>query len=416
MKVGGCLADFWMVWRGKGADAWVVEVLKEGYRIPFGKTPPLAPHPVLFTSYGPRSKKGLALEREIAMLLEKGAVERVPSPGPGLYSRIFIVLKASGSWRPIIDLRVLNRYVVKTRFRMETVQSVLSAVRRNDWMVSVDLKDAYLQVPVHPESRKFLRFTTKEGVFQFRTICFGLSTAPQVFTRVMAPVAKILHSMGVRLLRYLDDWLILASSKEDCIRARDLVLDLCKELGIIVNMEKSSLIPEQEMKYLGMVINSGTLRASPTIERKENLLKLIEEFLSSREQPASLWRRLLGHLSSMTQLIPGGRLRMRSLQLTLGKQWDFKEENAMITWEDQCREDLRWWQEKERLSQGCHLQLIPPDLAFWSDASDKGWGAHLSSHLTSHYTKGQWSKEEKQMSINMREIRAAKLGLQTFQQ
>ena len=54
-------------------------------------------------------------------------------------------------------------------------------------MVSIDLKDAYLQVPMHPESRKYLRFMVFGKVYQFKVLCFGLSTAPQVFTRVMAP-------------------------------------------------------------------------------------------------------------------------------------------------------------------------------------------------------------------------------------
>ena len=79
-----------------------MEVLKEGYRIPFIAEPPLSPHPIPFNSYGPSSIKGQALEREIASLLRMEAVERVPSPGPGFYSRLFVVLKASGSWRPII--------------------------------------------------------------------------------------------------------------------------------------------------------------------------------------------------------------------------------------------------------------------------------------------------------------------------
>ena len=66
-------------------------------------------------------------------------------------------------------------------------------------------KDAYLQVPMHPESRKFLRFMAFGKVYQFKVLCFGLSTAPQVFMRVMAPVSAILHSLGIRLQRYLDD-------------------------------------------------------------------------------------------------------------------------------------------------------------------------------------------------------------------
>ena len=93
-------------------------------------------------------------------------------------------------------------------------------------MVSIDLKDAYLQVPVHPDSRRFLRFVVDGQVYQFRALCFGLSTAPQVFTRVMSLVSLILQCMGISLLLYFDDWLLLASSHQDALQARDTVLSL----------------------------------------------------------------------------------------------------------------------------------------------------------------------------------------------
>ena len=89
---------------------------------------------------------------------------------------------------------------------------VHSVVRMGYWMVSIDLKDAYLQIPIHPESRKYLRFMVFGRVYQFKILCFGVATAPQVLTRVMAPISAILHSLGIRFRRYLDDWLIQASS------------------------------------------------------------------------------------------------------------------------------------------------------------------------------------------------------------
>ena len=76
----------------------------------------------------------------------------------GFYSCLFVVPKASGGLRPVLVLSALNTYVHTTEFLMETVATVLSAVRHNDWMVSLDLPDAYVQVQVHLVSRKNLRF------------------------------------------------------------------------------------------------------------------------------------------------------------------------------------------------------------------------------------------------------------------
>ena len=165
-------------------------------------------------SYSPTSTKGTALEEVILGLIAKGAVELALLPSPGLDSRLFVVWKTSGSWRPVIDLSHLNRFVDVSHFQMETIQSVLLSVCQRDWMASIDLKEAYLQVPVHPDSRHFLRFVSKGHVFQFKALCFGLSMAPQVFSRVMAPVSAILHSMGISMCRYLDDWLVQSSSRD----------------------------------------------------------------------------------------------------------------------------------------------------------------------------------------------------------
>ena len=222
-------------------DPWVVEVLKEGYCLPFLSVPQLSLEPIPMPSYSPQSIKGTALAEVTLSLVEKGAVEITPLPSPGFYSRLFVVWKTSGSWRPVIDLSMLNHSLSKTPFKMETLASVLLSVRQGDWMVSLDLKKAYLQVPIHSESHKFLRFVAFGRVYQFNGLCFGLSTAPQVFTRVMAPVSVILHSLGIRLRRYLDDWLIQASSREAVLQSLEVVISFCLELDSVINPDKVQL-------------------------------------------------------------------------------------------------------------------------------------------------------------------------------
>ena len=176
-------------------DAWVVEALRVGYRIPFDRRPPLSERPLSLPAYSPQSIKGVALTQELQTLLRQGAVEPAPQ-SPGFYSRLFLVQKASGSWRPIIDLSTLYDYITSSHFHMETPQSVLRSIRPGDWMVSLDLQDAYLQVPVHHDSRCYLCFVVGGRTYQFRVLCFGLTTAPQVFMRIMAPVSAILHKYG----------------------------------------------------------------------------------------------------------------------------------------------------------------------------------------------------------------------------
>ena len=269
----------------------------------------------------------------------------------------------------------------------------------------------YLQVPVHHDSRRFLLFVVDGKPFQFRVLCFGLMTAPQVFTRIMAPVSAILHRHGVRMLRYLDDWLILGSSKIACLQSRDRLLSVCTELGIQVNLTKSSLVPSQSIVYLGMEIHSLPFIARPTPARANNLIRLMEEFLSTPSPPACLWHRLLGHLSSLILLVSGGMTRMRLLQLCLKGQWDFLDDQFQVSWSPLCREDLLWWSSQVQLREGVSLSLPAPEISFFSDASDVGWGALVGEH----HASGLWLPHQKALSINMRELLAVQLGLQAFE-
>ena len=120
---------------------------------------------------------------------------------------------------------------------------------------------------------------------------------------LFAPVSSILHSMGIRLRRYLDNWLIQSSSREAVLRDLRVVLDLCTELGIVVNPVKSNFVPSQRVLYLGTVLDSRTLVASPSPDRIARLLSLGKGFLSSVQQPAACWQSLLGTLSSLTHLV-----------------------------------------------------------------------------------------------------------------
>ena len=104
--------------------------------------------PIPMPSYSPTSIKGAALEEVTLGLIAMGAVELAPLTSPGFSSHLFIVWKTSRSWRPVIDLSHLIRFVDVSPFQMETIQSVLLAVRQGNWMASIDLMEAYLQVPV----------------------------------------------------------------------------------------------------------------------------------------------------------------------------------------------------------------------------------------------------------------------------
>ena len=241
-------------------------------------------------SSSPISITGAALEEVTLGFIAMGAVELAPLTSPAFSSLLFIVWKTSRSWRPVIALSHLIRFVDVSPFQMVTIQSVLLSVRQGDWMASIALAEAYLQVPVHPTSRHFLRFIFRDTVYQFQALCFGPSTAPEVFTRVMAPVSAILHSLGIRMRRYLDDWLVQSSSRGSLLEGLRAVLQLCHELGIVVNPPKSNLVPSQGGSISGGCLSlhlfqgfsvGGTHLTAAVNSRRVSVLRLNSRELGS---------------------------------------------------------------------------------------------------------------------------------------
>ena len=172
----------WEVWESWGVDPWVIQVFRFRYQVPFRSRPPLSRVLLPLLSHSPMSIKGLALAAAVVVVQEKEAIEPAP-PSLGYYSRLFVTPKghrwvASG-YRPQAPQQLSD----VSHFHMETTQSVLQSLCPGNWMISLDLQGAYLQVPVHSSSRRYLRFCMGESIFQFRALCFGLSTAPQAFTR-----------------------------------------------------------------------------------------------------------------------------------------------------------------------------------------------------------------------------------------
>ncbi len=70
--------------------------------------------------------------------------------------------------RPILYLRILNRSVMRLKFKMLTIKQVVSQIRSEDWFVTIDLKDAYFHISILPQHRKFLRVALRGKSYQYR--------------------------------------------------------------------------------------------------------------------------------------------------------------------------------------------------------------------------------------------------------
>ena len=135
------------------------------------------------------------MEIEIQELVKKKAIEAVSDLENGFYSPVFVVLNKDGGWRPIMNLKKLNRYLQISHFKMENISNVKDVLHLADYLGKIDLKDAYLAVPIFIGHRKYLRFSWKGKHFQFKSLPLGLATAPRVFSKLLRPLAALTHRL-----------------------------------------------------------------------------------------------------------------------------------------------------------------------------------------------------------------------------
>ena len=328
-----------------------------------------------------------------------------------LYSRLFLVCKATGEWRPIIDLSSLNVFVHCPSFTMETPWSILRALQQGQWLTSLDLKDAYFHIGIHPADRRYLRFCHNGTAWQFTVLPFGLSTSPRVFTKILKPVLAYAHLHRVKLHMYLDDWLLNPGTHQEALEQTSWLKSLCQKLGLVLNLEKSDLIPSQVSTYLGIELDTSVGLARPSHKRLTNWLSVAEGFTAQQSPPAVQWLQVLGHLVSLETLVPYGRIRIRPIQWQLRLQWSQSKEKSskLIPLDLQSRLAILWWTNRDNLRRGVPLGNIDVE---YSDSSTQGWGAHLQDLTAS----GIWSQDQSQLHLNVLELQAIWLGLRAFSQ
>lgn len=402
LPVGGRLLMFVKEWEKITEDNWVLSVLKEGLTFQFKTIPENTgiKHTVI------NAMNQNFFTEEVRKLKEKSAIEMVPPVERqlGFYSTLFLVTKKTGDLRPVINLKPFNKFLVKKHFKMDTLAKVLNIVKPNDWAFSLDLKDAYFHVPIHPAYRKFLRFSIQNIQYQFRAMCFGPTVAPRTFTKIVSVVTAYLRMYNIRLVAYLDDWLILNSQRNMLLRDQEKVLKLLTHLGFIVNVAKSQLTPTQNVTYLGCQFRLDQGLVYPTQVRILKLEIEILHFMKKHFASAQNFLKILGIMASCIEVIPLARLHMRPVQIHVLHFWSqaSKDMEALIPITQHLKDHLNWWLLRANTLKGRSLQQWCATRVLTTDASKVGFGGHLENQIF----QGQWTEQEKAPHINLLELEA----------
>lgn len=378
-----------------------------GWIIPFNQHPPQ----MTMRNINMSKEEKKLVDIEVINLLGKGAIQQTTPVEGQVISSIFLREKKDKSQRPILNLKKLNSFIPYLHFKMESLKHVKDLIKPNDWMVKIDLKDAYFTIPLHENSQKYVRFLWEGKLYEFLCLCFGLGPAPRLFTKLLKVPISLLRRINIRVVIFLDDLLIFGST-EEIIMARDTVLFLLENLGFIINQEKSVLTPSRIMEYLGMVINSIEMTITLTEEKIESLMKLCTQVKKERKLSLRKLGSLIGKLVATSAAITPCMLQVRALQqlhIQTLRKWGSYETTVYL--DEDSRKELKWWIKNLILRQGRPILTTMPDIIIHSDAAKTGgWGAECQGILTG----GAWTSWEETLHINQQELIAADLAVRTF--
>jgi len=199
---------------------------------------------------------------------------------------------------------------------MESIITALECIKKNCYMTSVDLKDAFFSIPMLEAHQKFLKFEHNGKFYKFICMPMGYGPSMRIFTKVLKPVYAHLRSRQLESAVYVDDNILFGDEFEDCLNNTKATVSLLRKLGFTIHTEKSVLMPTQEIIFLGFVLNSVRMTITLTLEKKEKIRQLCLEIIRKPDISIRKLACIIGNLVAAIPAVPYGKLFYRELEVT----------------------------------------------------------------------------------------------------
>ena len=223
---------------------------------------------------------------------DKQAISETRNSPQGFYPQMFVVPKKDGRQKTVINLK---RSVETKHFKMEGNHMLKDLLKAGDWMAKIDLKEAYFMIPIAQEEREFLQW--KDKAYQFNCLPFGLSLAPWFFTKTTRPLVAALRELGLHLIIYIDNILVVAVTESPL---RDHITAV---IYLLENLTPTQEIPsstDMELKLPG-----------------QKMRKIRSKAFQSLSVSALMLSCMIGEMNATSQAIPMAPLYYRNLQACL---------------------------------------------------------------------------------------------------
>ena len=346
------------------------------------------PTPTAYTNTPTVLQHADDVRKRLHEYMQFGAVVRLPANADTADATLrvqplHVILKEGKKPRLVIDLsRNLNDHLRYEYFTYSSVDDAVEASHPGCWYGKLDLSNCFLSFPLHPDVRRYFCFRFESELYQFTHMPFGLSTAPRVCTQLLSVVNFALAELGIRDIRYLDDFFLVAATSEEMARHLQLAQAAIRQFGLVVNPDKTEG-PAQSLAFLGVQLDSVAQTVSCTPQRVGELTALLRSLLRQRVITRAHAASLIGKLSFAAQVLPGARPFMRRMLDALHR-CKSRRHSTPIRIDPGFRDDLRFWAQQlhhwNGRQQWRSSRAAP--FVFASDASLRGFGFYLESAPT----------------------------------
>ena len=345
---------------------------------------------------GPEKEK--EVERQVSDLRRRGLIE----PGTGAWSSpVVLVRKRDQSYRFCVDYRALNSVTSGDAYPLPRIDESLDALAGSSLFSTLDLLSGYWQIPLDADASEKSAFVTRSGLWQWKVMPFGMTSAPATFERLMETVLRGLQWKS--LLLYLDDVIVFSSDVESHITRLEEVFCRLRAANLKLKPAKCELF-KTKVKYLGHIVSEEGVATDP------------EKVSAVRDWPTpgctSQLRKFLGTVGYYRRFCPGLATVAKPLNALTKK-------GVAFIWTEECQEAFE--ELKDLLVSSPILGYPDPELPYVldTDASLSAAGGVLSQvqdgvERPIAYFSKTFSKPERNYCVTRRELLAVVLSVQHF--
>lgn len=308
---------------------------------------------------------------------------QVTDTRPTIVSPLGAVPKPDGSIRLIHDCSLppgyaVNDYAIRDeKQRFQTVDDATRLLTPGCYMAKIDLKSAYRSVQISPASQKVTglkwEVAGKNVYFYDKKLCFGASRAPAIFHRLSQAVRRFMSKRGINgVIAYIDDFLIVTETFEECKRAFLILVQLLRKLGFMISWKKV-IDPCRRIVFLGVEIDSLAMCVRLPDAKLQAFKLELQAFGQLKRATKRQLQHLCGKLNWAAAVVRGGRVYLRNIITAVNR---LKHQRSRVRLGADVRGDITWWHEFMESFNGVSAILDKqPITCLCTDACGQGAGA-----------------------------------------